>query len=30
LTLLDNLDESFLITASWRKVKERIRNAPNA
>ena len=27
LTLLDNLDESFLITESWRKVKERIRKA---
>lgn len=29
-TLLDNLDESFLITESWRKVKERIRKAHSA
>lgn len=28
--LLNNLEESFLITDSWRKVKERIRKAPNA
>ncbi|MBP1717321.1 MAG: putative cytosolic protein [Deltaproteobacteria bacterium] len=30
LTLLDNLDESFLITESWRKVRERIRKTQGA
>jgi len=29
-TLLDNLGESFLITESWKKVKERIRKAQSA
>ncbi len=30
LMLLNNLDESFLITESWRKVKERIRKTQSA
>jgi uncharacterized protein (DUF169 family) len=30
LTLLKNLDESFLITESWKKVKERIRKTQSA
>ena len=30
LTLLDNLDESFLITESWKKVKERIKKTQGA
>jgi uncharacterized protein (DUF169 family) len=29
-TLLDHLDESFLITASWKKVRERIRKTQGA